>query len=165
MAIQNLLNLISDTPWGVAMRESAFLFPTVECMHVVAITFVAGTIFMVDLRLLGVTARHQAVTRMTHEVLPWTWGAFVLAVITGSLLFSSNALKYYENEPFRFKALCMVLAGVNMVVFHLVTQKSVKTWDRDVGTPPAAKIAGVLSLAFWILVVGFARWTGFTIGS
>ena len=165
MAIQDILTLISASPWGVAMAQSPVLFPVVECVHVVAITFVAGTIFMVDLRLLGLTARHQAVTQMTHEVLPWTWGAFVLAAISGSMLFSSNALGYYENGPFRFKALCMALAGVNMVIFHLVTQKSVKRWDQNSATPAAAKIAGVLSLGFWILIVAFARWVGFTIGS
>jgi hypothetical protein len=165
MAIQDLMNAISQTPTGVAIRESTFLFPVIECVHVLAITFVAGTIFMVDLRLVGLSGRSQAVTKLTDEILPWTWGAFGLAVVSGSLLFTSNALKYYENGPFRLKMLIMALAALNMLVFHFVTHKTVKTWDNAARPPMGAKMAGILSLAFWGLVIGSARWIGFTIGS
>jgi hypothetical protein len=165
MALNDILNAISATPWGTAVSESTFLFPVIECVHVLAITFVAGTILMVDLRLLGVSARNHAVTKLANEILPWTWGAFVLAAITGSLLFSSNALKYFENGPFRFKMICMALAALNMLIFHFVTEKSVKEWDEAPATPTGAKIAGALSLLFWGLVIAFGRWIGFTLGA
>jgi hypothetical protein len=55
----------------------------------------------------------------------------------------------------------MGLAFINMLVFQLVTSKSVTKWDRTMPTV-AAKIAGALSLRFWIGVVYFARMTGFT---
>jgi hypothetical protein len=165
MAIVDILNAISETPWGTAIAESTFLFPVIECLHVLAITFVAGTILMVDLRLLGVSARNHAVTKLANEILPWTWGAFVLAATTGGLLFSSNAVKYFENGPFRLKMICMALAALNMLIFHFVTEKSVKDWDQGVPTPTGAKIAGALSLFFWGLVIMFGRWIGFTLGA
>ncbi len=165
MAIQDLLLAIKTGPLGSAIAESPFLFPMVECVHVLAITFVAGTIFMVDLRLLGVSGRNHAVTKMANEVLPWTWGMFGLAAVSGALLFSSNALQYFENGPFRFKMICMALAAANMLTFHFVTEKSVKDWDQDGATPAGAKIAGALSLLFWALVIAFGRWIGFTIGA
>jgi hypothetical protein len=165
MTLTELVAKIGESPIGTAVAESTFLFPVIECVHVVAITFVAGTIAMVDLRLIGVSARNHAVTKLTNEILPWTWSAFVLAVISGGALFSSNADKYFVNGPFRFKMLCMALAAVNMVIFHFVTEKSVKQWDEGVPTPMAAKVAGVLSLFFWALVIAFGRWIGFTLGA
>ena len=83
---------------------------------------------------------------------------------TGVLMFTSKATDYMENLPFLIKLSLLVCAALNMLVFHLVTQRSVANWDRDTPTPLGAKVAGALSLMFWIGVVGFGRWIGFTVG-
>lgn len=163
MPFQELFQAIQDSALGVAMRESAFLFPLVESIHVVGLVFVVGSIGMIDLRLIGVSARNHSVTQLSKEILPWTWGAFVVAAITGLLLFSSRAVDYVNNFPFQMKMLLLVLAGLNMLFFHFMTWKSIAHWDREVATPPMAKLAGTLSLLFWIGVVAFGRWIGFTV--
>jgi hypothetical protein len=50
-----------------------------------------------------------------------------------------------------------------MVVFHFVTYRSVGVWDKEPAAPPAARLAGCLSLLFWIGVVACGRWIGFTV--
>jgi hypothetical protein len=164
MVFEALFQAIEDSGVGTVMRENANAFPLAESIHVLALTFVVGSIGMIDLRLLGVSARNHAVTQLSSEILPWTWGAFVVAVITGLLMFSSKATDYMENLPFLIKLGLLVCAALNMLVFHLVTQRSVANWDRDTPTPVGAKVAGALSLMFWIGVVGFGRWIGFTVG-
>lgn len=161
--VPEFVRSIQETPVGQAIRESGWMFPTIESIHVLAIVLVAGSIAMVDLRLLGVSSRNHSVTKISTEVLPWVWTAFVFAAITGSLLFVSNATKYFINIPFRFKLLFMACAGVNMLIFNIVTSRSVHNWDTAVATPAAARVAGALSLLFWILVVAFGRWIGFTL--
>ena len=165
MSIIAILTAIQSSPVGATIAENGALFPMIECVHVVAITFVAGTILMMDLRLLGVAGRNHAVSKFSEEILPWTWAGFALAAVAGSLLFSSNAVGYYGNGPFRFKMICMACAAVNMLVYHLITEKTVHDWDVDSPTPAGAKIAGFLSLFFWGLVIAFGRWVGFTIGA
>jgi hypothetical protein len=103
------------------------------------------------------------VTGISNDLLPWTWGAFVLAAITGVLLLSSTAIHYYENTPLRFKFLFMAMAGVNMLLFHFITYKGVNRWDNDEVPPAAARTAGGLSILLWLLVIFFGRWIGFTI--
>ena len=162
MSIHSLLEGLQSTPMAPALRESGWMFPLIECWHVLAVTFVVGTIAMVDLRLLGLTSRQRAVTRLTSEILPWTWGGFVTAVLTGSLLFSSAALKYFDNTPFRLKMLMLLLAGANMAVFHVATERSIHHWDEHPSPPMLAKVAGALSLIFWCGVIAAGRWIGFT---
>jgi hypothetical protein len=162
MSIHSTLQAIQDTPVATAIRESGSLFPLIECTHVLAFTFVVGTILMVDMRLLGVSHRKYAVTRLTTELLPWTWGGFVIAVATGLLLFSSAAIKYFGNTPFRLKMLLLVLAGINMLAFHLVTERSIHHWDEHPSPPASAKLAGALSLVFWVAVIAAGRWIGFS---
>jgi hypothetical protein len=115
---------------------------------------------MVDLRLLG-RSSHRGVKELSEEVLPWTWIAFVIAVVSGSLMFSSAAVKYAYMPQFQFKLLLILLAGINMLVFHFLTYRSVESWNHDSITPPAARLAGMLSLVFWIGVVTLGRWVGF----
>jgi uncharacterized membrane-anchored protein len=103
------------------------------------------------------------VTELSREVLPWTWGFFVVAVLSGLLMFIGKPDAYLENLPFRLKLVFLALAGLNMAAFHLFAYRSVAAWDQDRPTLWAAKVAGALSLTFWITVVAFGRWIGFTI--
>ncbi len=161
----NLLEIcarIEESALGIAIAESDWLFPTLETMHVLALTLVVGSIAMLDLRLLGVSSKKLGVMQLTEETLPWTWGAFLVAVVTGALLFTSAATRYYDNVPFRVKMVLLVLAGLNMAIFHLTTYRRVHHWNDSLPPPNLARLAGALSLVFWIGVVVFGRWIGFT---
>jgi hypothetical protein len=158
----DLLNWLETTPLSLFILESAWAFPTIESVHVIAIAFVVGTISVVDLRLLGVASTKRGFTELCREVLPWTWGAFTVAALAGLLLFISHAADYFGNTAFRLKMLVMLIAGANMVYFHVVTCRNLAEWDRDSAIPRGGRIAGAISLACWIAIVGFGRWIGFS---
>ncbi|WP_226016503.1 DUF6644 family protein [Novosphingobium sp. FKTRR1] len=154
--------MLYDSAVGAAIRESDTLFPMLESVHVLMIAVVVGTIAIVDLRLLGVASHRRGARQLTIDMLPFTWVAFVVALITGSLLFVSNATGYYESLPFRFKLLTILLAGINMAVFHVTAYRKVGEWDDQVRTPRAARIAGFASLTLWMLIVFLGRWIGYS---
>ena len=135
-------------------------FPFLESIHVLAIAFVVGSILTVDLRLVGVTALRYAVSRMTKELIPWTWGAFVVAGVTGTGLFMTRASAYVENPAFQIKFVLLILACVNMAFFQFRTFRSVRGWDTSATIPLDARIAGAASLILWSGVVLAGRWTG-----
>ena len=161
ISILDICTWLEATPLATSITESEWLFPTIETVHVLALTMVFGSIAMLDLRLLGVANRNRGVIRMTEETLPWTWIAFVIAAISGSLLFVSAASKYYGNVPFRCKIVLLALAGINMVVFHLTGFRKVGQWDNSFPTPRDARIAAGLSLGLWVGVIFAGRWIGF----
>ena len=163
MALADFLQSIEDSGFGTAIREGGYYFPMLESLHVIALVSVVGSIVAVDLRLLGLASREQPVTRMTNDLLPWTWGAFVVAAITGLMLFSSTPMRYFDSTLLRIKFFFMFLAGVNMLVFHFVTYKDVHRWDTASAIPVPARLAGGLSLLLWTLVIFFGRWVGFTL--
>jgi uncharacterized protein DUF6644 len=162
--IQEFCQWLYDTPLAAMIRSNELAFPWLESVHVLAITLVLGSIAVADLRLLGLASVKRPVSQLLHEVLPVTWVAFAVALITGIAMFTSNAVEYSHNTPFQLKMLMMVLAGLNMVVFQLVTFRTVGTWDDAVKTPVGARFAGGFSLLAWISIVAFGRWIGFTIG-
>jgi hypothetical protein len=162
MNFEPLMKALFDLGLAQAIRGSLYAFPLIEATHVIAITLVFGTIAIVDLRLLGVASGRRPFTRLAPEILKWTWMAFVLAVITGGLMFISNAVVYFNNVPFRIKMVCMLLAGINMAVFQLLSNKTVHLWDDRPAAPTGGKIAAVLSLCLWIGVICAGRLIGFT---
>jgi hypothetical protein len=157
------LQWLYDRGWANSIRENAYAFPWIECVHVLAITLVVGSISVVDLRLLGLAWRDRPVGKVLHDVLPITWTAFGLAAVSGSLLFASNALAYARNPFLQLKLGLLVVAGVNMGFFHWWARRSLQEWEAAPVPPLRAKLAGALSLLCWIGVVAAARWIGFTI--
>jgi len=149
---------------GEWLRTSLKAMPIVESIHVMAVALVFGTILIVDLRLIGFPNTQRSIMRIEHELLRWTWGGFVVSVITGCLLFTANAITYYGNTAFRLKMVALLAAGVNMAIFQYFTMRSIQSWDKGVMPPPAARTAGALSLLIWTTVIFVARWIGFTKG-
>jgi len=156
------LQRLYETGWAAAIRENEVAFPWIECVHVLAITLVVGSISVVDLRLLGIAWRDRPVRRVLRDVLPVTWMAFGLAAASGFLLFSSNAPAYARNPFLQAKLGLLLLAGLNMALFHLWARRSVERWEAAPLPPLRAKLAGAISLLVWIGVVAAGRWIGFT---
>jgi hypothetical protein len=163
MSLLELCRWIQDTALPSFVRDTPAAFPWLDCVHVIAATFVFGMIIIVDLRLLGLCSRSEPVSRMTDGIVPWIWAGFAVSVVTGSLMFSQTAVKYYGNLLFRTKMSLLLLAGLNMLVFHLITYRKVGLWDRRLPPPLAARMAGLVSLILWGAVIVAGRWIGFTL--
>jgi len=159
MDLNDLLSALQGTPVSQAVAESGWIFPTAESIHVAAITLVVGSILVVDLRLIGLVDTARSPREIEARFLPVTWTAFAVAAATGSTLFLAKPLSYGANPFFRAKLALLLLAAVNMLVFHWLVQR--RSGGNDGGL--AAKASGLLSLSIWIGVVALGRWTGFTL--
>jgi len=157
----DLLRWIDNTAMAENIRSSVWIFPTIETIHVVAIVIVVGSIARLDLRLAGLVSRDRAITEVSDEMLPWTWTSFAIAAIFGTLLFLGQPIRYLGVAFFDVKMILIALAGINMLLFQYVTFKGVGRWDREPTPPAAVRVAGSLSLAFWVSVVVCGRFIGF----
>ena len=154
--LQHLCQVLYDSRIGTAIRESDLAFPIIESVHVLAITLLAGTIAVLDLRMLGVILRKISVRRIASAVLPVTWAGFGVLFISGFLLFWSEAAKNYTNRAFRVKLVLLVLAGLNPLLFHTGVYRRAEEWELAEVAPWRARIAAIASLALWsgIIVAG-----------
>ena len=101
------------------MRESRWAFDVIETIHTLGIILVAGTIMLVDLRLLGMGLRREPVSDVVSRIVPWTLSGFCLMFLTGGWLFAGEASKLYHSPAFRTKLVLLSLAGLNALIFHL----------------------------------------------
>ena len=160
----NIWESIEYSPMGITIAESLWMFPMVETVHVMALVTVLGTLLVMDLRMLGWASTAVPIRKVSEDTLKWTWMAFVLAAITGTILWISKAHSYMINPYFLTKMGLMAVAGLNMLFFHFVTYKTVDQWDTAASPPTAVKLSAVLSLLLWIVIVFCGRAIGFTLG-
>src|SRR5690606_2229245 len=153
MDLIGVVEKIEASGIGEWMRTTVKAVPVVEAIHVMAIAVVFGTILVVDLRLLGIRDARRPYTQVSREMLGWTWAAFVVAAVTGVMMFAANATTYYENIPFRLKMLALVGAGINMAVFHLVTGRNVDEWETGSSAPAGGRAAAIVSIVIWTAVI------------
>jgi hypothetical protein len=161
--MNDILILLHSSPLALTVRENELLFPWIEALHVLAIALVFGSIAIVDLRLIGVRAVHRPISKIGEELLPVTWTAFLLAALTGFILFASNAHSYSQNFYFIFKVVLLILAGLNMLCFQFIIGRNLGDWNHLRHLPNSARIAGAISIILWTGVIICGRWIGFTL--
>ena len=157
MFLEPLLDWLARTEWSIALHESQYVWPFTESLHVLTLTLFAGSAIMLDLRLLGRAFTNVPVTAFTARLLPWTHRGFVVMVSTGVLLFYAQPLTYYHSLFFRLKLICLVIAGVNIFVFHSRTERGMSGWDLGLRPPRAARVAATVSLVAWASVIVSGR--------
>src|SRR5262249_55047302 len=148
---------LEESSLGAWIASSGYLFPICETLHVVGLALVIGTISIVDLRLLGLASTQRSVTDLTRHVLPITWVGFGIAALSGALMFISNASHYVGVIYFQLKFVFLLLAAINMLAFHVLTCRSIASWDQASKPPARVRAAGAISLGCWIVIVFLGR--------
>lgn len=143
---------------GNAIRRSAWLFPMIEAIHLLGLGVIGGAVLIIDMRLLGLGLRRQSVSQLTRDAQPWLLGSLVLMIITGGLLFLSEAIKCYYHGAFWFKMACLFLA----IVFTFTVQRRVTMTDETRVSPLWSKVVAVVSVLLWSGVGIGGRWIGFS---
>jgi hypothetical protein len=149
----NFFQRMGDSSWSTGLHESRYAYDLIESVHVWALCLFFGLAVMFDFRLLGWTMKSVPVSEVARRLLPWTAVGFVIMVISGMLLFSAIPLRSYQNIFFRAKMIMLLLAGLNVWIFHSGVYRRVTRWDVDNVPPKAARVAGALSLVLWVCIV------------
>lgn len=149
MFVREFCEWLAAMPASIALHESHYVFLIVLTAHVMSLCVFVGLAVIVDLRLLGLTLTRVPASELVSRLIPWTASGFVVTVTSGSLLFYAAPIDRYENIFFRAKMALLVIAGVNVWIFHQGVYRRVMSWDLDPVPPWAARAAGGFSLLFW----------------
>lgn len=146
-----ILHWLQDGALGRAMRESLWLFPAVEIVHILGFALLLGTIFALDLRILGWRMAAVPVEQLAALTLPLSIAGFLLAAPAGIMLLTTEAVHIGQNPAFLVKMGLIGLAGLNALLLHLGAWRSAAGWQEQ--TPVAARAAAAASLLLWLGVL------------
>jgi hypothetical protein len=150
-----LLHALEMSAMGEVMRQSPIVYPAVETLHIVGFAILVGSIIAFDLRVLGF-GRSIGIEQAAQYLLPLAWTGLAIAVPMGVLLFATEATSIAENPSFRAKMALLLLAGINVLVFHRGPWRSVALWPSG-GAPATARAGALLSMLLWIGVLAGGR--------
>jgi hypothetical protein len=134
--------------FGHGIRNSVWLFPFVEIFHLIGLGILGGSILLLNLRLLGFAFRTESSSELATDVRPWMLGSLAVMLVSGFLLFSTEAVKMYGNWAFQLKMASLLLA----LVFTFTIHRRVVLADES-RVPKAVRVlTALVSLVLWALV-------------
>lgn len=162
MSLLEIMQWIQDTPIGTQIRESIWFFPIIEGTHVLGLAASVGIIYYFDLRLLGYNMRRQSISEVRNQLLPWAMPGFIVMMISGALLFWAQAAKAYVSIFGQIKFAALVLAGINILVYHGITESTIAEWDKQPVPPLKVRMAGLFSIVLWTVIIAAGRLMAYT---
>ncbi|MEU4453034.1 hypothetical protein AB0F44_17000 [Nocardioides sp. NPDC023903] len=157
-----IFSWMENTGLAEAIRGTAYLYPILESVHIIGIALLIGPAAAFDLRLLGLGRRALRVSTAADYLLPLSHLGFMIAAVTGVAMFLPGASLIADRGSAPWKLGLIVLAGLNILIFHLRTYRSVADWDVNRSTPAAARFAAVVSLISWSCVTVAGRLLAYT---
>ena len=148
------MNADPSRAWAVVdfVRTTPWAYPWLEVLHILGLALVFGTLWLVELRLLGIVRRPDTAA-LAREALPWTLAGFVLSAVTGLALFASRAGELLVNPAFQLKLALIALAGLNAALLH-------SRGPLD-ASRPGTRVQAALSLLLWAAVIAAGRWIAY----
>lgn len=160
--LHSLLMLLQASPLGDTVRNAGYLYPVLEAIHIIGIALLVGPAFTFDLRLLAIGQSVVSVTTAARVLLPISHIGLVIAMLTGTALLSAQPMVVAGAGAAPWKFGLLLLALLNVPVFHYGVYRDVKQWANATVTPLAARVAAGLSMLAWTGVVFAGRLLAYT---
>jgi hypothetical protein len=152
---------LANTGLSTTIQNVSWIIPTVQTIHIVSVAIVISSVFLVDMRILGVFASGQSLSSLSKRFLTWIWYAIIVLLITGVLLIIGEPARSLMNPAFLAKMtmLLMVAALTRVIQRPLATDAGY--WDASGGRRAALKGIAIASLALWSCIVFAGRWIAY----
>jgi hypothetical protein len=158
MSVLSFFSWCENTSLGEAIRASRWLFPAIESVHLLALAVIGGAVLVMNLRLLGFGIKRQPAAQLWRDTWPWLMGSLTVMLISGMLLFTSEAIKLYYHGAFWVKMSALLLA----MLFTFTVMRKIALADPGRVGPAWGKVAALISLLLWSTVGVCGRWIGFS---
>lgn len=156
MSLLAVFSAIEGSALGSSIQASLWLFPVIESVHLLGLACMGGAVLLIDLRMSGYGIQNTPLTEVWRDIRPWLLGSLTVMLISGALLFTSEATKLYYHGAFWFKMSSLALA----ILFTFTVQRKV-VLSQHVG-PLRNKLVALISVALWSGVGVGGRWIGFS---
>ena len=137
---------MNDLAVSKAIGESIWIYPLVQAIHLLFLALFAGSLLIVDLRLMGWGMREQSVARVARDARPWMIIGLLGLVVTGIPQLMQNAMREYFSDFFWIKMYVLPIA----VIYTFTIRQRVAMADESRVAPAMSKLTGLASILLWI---------------
>lgn len=152
---------LEQTPLSQTIQTTAWIVPTVQTVHILAIAAVMGSVLMIDLRLLGILAREQSLARVSERFRPFIWWTLPILLATGMLMIIGEPVRSLENPIFQLKMTLLIAAIAATLSYQIPLGKDRAFWEVTSSRRGVARVIAVVSLLLWVGIVFAGRWIAY----
>lgn len=147
---------LEQSALGAAIRQSWWAYPAANVGHILGLMLLAGSVAIMDARMLGVFAASPPATvvRPARRV---AIIALLLMVATGFMLFTAEASHVALNRVFQIKATLIALGVLNALLVARATGEALDGAPAFTPLPARVRIAAAVSVAIWLSVAACGR--------
>jgi hypothetical protein len=151
---------LDQTPASQVVQTHAWIVPTVQTIHILAIAVVTTSALMIDLRLVGIIGRDQPIERVSSRFFPLIWSVVLVLLATGIVMIVGEPARSLRNPIFQLKMVLLIAAlTVTFILQRLSHNKAFS--DLTKGPPLAAQIMAVVSVLLWAGIIFSGRWIAY----
>ena len=162
LSVQAFSDWLAATPFSLLIQNTAWIIPTVQSIHIMAITVVIGAAVMTNLKMIGVIGKGQPTATYVGRFLPWIWPTLVVLLVSGAILIIAEPGRSLQNPSFILKMSLLVLAIAATAATQIPVGKDAGYWEATPSRKVAAQALGVLALCLWTGIVFAGRWIAYT---
>jgi hypothetical protein len=153
---------LADTALSKTLQDHAWVVPTSQSIHIIAVSIVFGSACMINLRLLGVGRSGRSVSQLTNTLIPWMWRGLALLLLTGVIQTVTEPVRQFVTPMFWAKMTMIIVVATMTAVYAKAVRRNASRWDAPSSRPLRAKAFAILSTLLWMAIIVCGRFIGYT---
>jgi uncharacterized membrane protein len=152
---------LANTELSSIIQNVSWIIPAVQTVHIICVAIVISSVFLVDMRILGIFARSQPLAALARRFLTWIWYAIVVLFVTGSLLIIGEPSRSLLNPAFGLKMLMLIIVATLTLLIQRPLASDAGYWEASGGRRVTVRAIAITSLALWSGIVFAGRWIAY----
>jgi hypothetical protein len=156
--IQQFADWLSQTSLSILIQtHNAWVIPTIQSIHIVAIGIVLSSVLMIDLRILGWAGHDQTLRETTNRFGPWLSSALLVLLATGALMVVGEPVRELLSLSFWLKMFLVALGTLIAAIFQITLKSNEHHWEQTLVNRRTVKSLAILTLLIWVGIVILGR--------
>jgi uncharacterized membrane protein len=151
---------LASTPLSTLIQEKLWIIPAVQSIHILALTVVLGSVFMLELRVFDLAGRSQTIMDIERRFLPWLWGALLVMAVSGVLLLIGEPDRSLRNPAFWIKMGLLAVAVALTVIFANSVRRNGYTAEK-LARQSSVRLLAALTVFVWCAIAVAGRWIAY----
>ncbi len=152
---------ISNQHLSMTMGSHFWVIPIIQTIHILAISAAFGSIFLINLRILGLAGRTRSMAQTVRRYQPWVWWALLVLILTGLGMITAEPVRELVNPIFWIKMVLVVAAILLSFFFHLSAKRNMARWELSHDGRVAVRAGAVAIILLWCAIMVAGRWIAY----
>jgi uncharacterized membrane protein SirB2 len=149
---------LSTTWLSVFIQENySWLIPLIQSVHIVGIALVFGSMFLMNMRVLGLTGMDQTLEQTTHRYGPWLTRSLWVLLVSGILLIIGEPVRELVTVSFWLKMFLVVVGTAIALAFRSSLRRNTAEWESGGTNRGSVRFMAILTLLIWIAIIFLGR--------